>query len=189
MVLVTGGAGFIGSVLVSRILATTDWKVIVMDNLMHDGRAGMLHFLNHPDRFSFKREDIRTMDYKVLDSCDYVVNLAALVGEPLCKKNEDEAWHVNYDAAVRLALECNHHLVKRYLFSSTCSNYGVKKELATELDELNPVSLYAETKVETERVIFGMDSTATDVTIMRFATAFGLSLRNRFDLLLQEFIK
>jgi len=118
---------------------------------------------------------------------DYVVNLAALVGEPLCKIKPQEAVDVNFEAAKNLANLCKEKNIKKFIQLSTCSNYGQAKEMVDEDGELFPTSLYAETKVNLEKYLIKNISNAT---ILRCATAYGLSVgRMRFDLLVSDFIK
>lgn len=189
-VLVIGGAGYIGTALVARILRDTKYDVRVLDDLMYGGDS-LLPYFNFKERFSFVRGDVRKIDPEpVLKGIDYVVNLAALVGEPICKKFPVEATQINLDANLRMAEASEKAGVKQFIFSSTCSNYGLSKsdELIDENGELQPISLYAETKVQSEkRLLTGFKKMKT--TVLRFATAYGLASRVRFDLLLHEFIR
>ena len=134
-VLVSGGAGYIGSALVSRLLSDTDLNVKVFDNLMYDGDS-LLQFFNFK-KFSFIKGDLRTFDLpKILNDVDFVVNLAALVGEPICKKYPKEAQEINFEANINFAKACEKQGIDRYVMMSTCSNYGLRqnKEMLTEND-------------------------------------------------------
>tara|TARA_Y100000590_G_scaffold358755_1_gene414290 strand:+ start:10825 stop:11805 length:981 start_codon:yes stop_codon:yes gene_type:complete len=186
--LVSGGAGYVGSALVSRILRDTNWNVKVFDDLMYGGNS-LFQFYNY-DRFSFIKGDLRKFSVeKILDDVDYVVNLAALVGEPICKKYPKEAREINYEANLNLAKKCESIGVARYLMMSTCSNYGLREnhEMLTEEDELQPISLYSETKVESEKKLLnGFND--LPVVVLRASTAYGMASRIRFDLLLHQFI-
>ena len=150
-VLVSGGAGYIGSALVSRLLSDTDLNVKVFDNLMYGGDS-LFQFFNF-EKFSFIKGDLRTFDLpKILNGVDFVVNLAALVGEPICKKYPKEAQEINFEANINLAKTCEKQGIDRYVMMSTCSNYGLRQnqEMLTESDELQPISLYSETKVNSD---------------------------------------
>ena len=123
----------------------------------------------------------------IIKEDSYVVNLAALVGEPLCKIKPDEAVEVNYEAAKNLAELCKKKNVKKFIQLSTCSNYGQAKQMVDEDGDLFPTSLYAETKVRLEKYLL---QNVPNSIILRCATAYGLSVgRMRFDLLVSEFIK
>lgn len=189
-VLVTGGAGYIGSTLVSLLL-DSGHRVRVLDNLMHGGRA-LLGVWTHP-RFGFVYGDIRDdrTVAKCLDGSDAVVHMAAIVGDPACARQPELAQAVNLNAA-QLLLKTSHELgVSRFICASTCSNYGKMKDPSQYVDEsseLTPVSVYARTKVAMERTV--LDPAQTNglcATSLRFATVFGVSPRMRFDLTVNEF--
>jgi len=121
-----------------------------------------------------------------------VVLLAALVGDPICKKYADLAKKVNLEYSKKLLKLLNNKSIDRFIFTSTCSNYGLRNNdtLADETSELNPQSLYAETKVEFEKYILNnIKSLDYSSTILRLATAFGISNRMRFDLTISEFTR
>ena len=153
-VLVSGGAGYVGSALVSRLLRDTNWNVKVFDNLMYGGDS-LFQFFNF-EKFSFIKGDLRKFELsKIVENVDYVVNLAALVGEPICKKYPKEAKEINFEANINLAKTCEKQGIERYVMLSTCSNYGLRQnqEMLEENDELQPISLYSETKVNSEKIL------------------------------------
>jgi nucleoside-diphosphate-sugar epimerase len=127
-----------------------------------------------------------------LDGVTDVVLLAALVGDPICRKYPELARRVNDEGAKRLFDTLAGRGIDRFVFTSTCSNYGLREsdEPATEEAELAPLSLYAETKVEFERFVLEREP-KWDLcpTLLRIATAFGLSPRMRFDLTISEFTR
>jgi len=189
-VLVTGGAGYIGSVLTRRLLAN-DYHVCVLDNLMYGG-GGLLGVWSHPE-FEFIRGDIQDAECvgKLLEDVDAVVHLAAIVGDPACSRNPDLAVGVNLDASLSLLSKCADSGVFRFIFASTCSNYGRMKDVnrfVDETSELKPVSLYARTKVAVEEAVLNA-ATTKDMcaTCLRFATVYGTSPRMRFDLTVNQF--
>jgi nucleoside-diphosphate-sugar epimerase len=189
-VLICGGAGYIGSALVFRLLKETDFKIKVFDNLSYGGDS-IFSFFNFPERFEFVKGDVRTFDFdQLLKGVDYVVNLTALVGEPICKKFPKEAKEINFDSNIRLAKACEKNGIKRFVFTSTCSNYGLNEtgEMIKEDGELQPISLYAETKVDSEKILIN-ELPDLPCTVLRFATAYGMAARVRFDLLLHELIR
>ena len=191
-VLVTGGAGYIGSVLV-RILLNKGYKVRAMDSLKFGGES-LYDISQHPD-FEFIKGDVRkdTDIDKALDGVDYVAHLAAIVGDPACSKFPDEAMEVNWKASVSLFEKAEKKGISRFVFASTCSNYGKMTDansFVTEESELRPVSLYAELKVKFEDYILNKrKDTRMSATALRFSTVYGFSPRIRFDLTLNEFTR
>jgi len=191
-VLVTGGAGYIGSVLV-RLLLKKGYFVRVLDNLNFGGES-LIDLLDE-ENFEFILGDIRNRKdlLKAVQNIDYVAHLAAIVGDPACRKLSDEAIDINLNGSKQLYEIANKEGVERFVFASTCSNYGKMKDPTTYVDELSvlsPVSLYAETKVKTEKFLLNQPvSNVCKPTVLRFSTVYGLSPRPRFDLTVNEFTK
>lgn len=189
-ILVTGGAGYVGSTLVPMLLAEGH-RVRVLDTLLHGGES-LLGVWPHPD-FEFIRGDIRdaTQRQASLDGMEAVVHLAALVGDPACARQPDLARAVNLDASFALIEKSRTAGVSRFIFASTCSNYGRMRDSNAFVDEdteLRPVSLYAETKVAVEKALLQSGSNGSwRPTPLRFATVFGVAPRMRFDLTVNEF--
>jgi len=191
-VLVVGGAGYVGSVMVRRLLSS-GYKVRVLDALIYGNAASIQDLADHPG-FSFVHGDLcdGVLRDGILDGVTDVVLLAALVGDPICRKYPEQARRINLEGSVRLHDDLHAKGVARFVFASTCSNYGLRSEdsAAAEDAELNPKSLYAETKVAVEQHILEA-SARVDLspTILRIATAYGLSPRMRFDLTVSEFTR
>lgn len=192
-VLVTGGAGYLGSVVVPLLLSEGH-EVRVLDLLLYGGHP--LLGLYRDDNFGFVRGDIRSAELvkRVLDGIEAVVHLATIVGDPACARQPVLAREVNLDGSLQLFDLSRRYNVKRFVFASTCSNYGKmvgSSNCLTEDAELRPMSLYAETKVAVERVLLNASNVPADnkptVNVLRFATMFGLSPRMRFDLTVNEF--
>lgn len=190
-ILVTGGAGYIGAVLVRQLLQK-GYFVTVIDNLMHGGDS-LLEIYNHPN-FSFLRADIRDSEKiePIIKNNDILVHLAAIVGDPACKAQPDLAKSINVDGSKKLYELANKNKLTKFIFASTCSNYG-KMENSDYVDEssnLAPVSLYAETKVEFEKFLLGQSKdNICKPTCLRFSTVYGVAPRIRFDLTVNEFTK
>lgn len=191
-VLVTGGAGYIGSVLVRQLL-DKGYKVRAFDSLKFGGDA-LYDVMLHPN-FEFMKGDIRNADEvsKALEGIDAIAHLAAIVGDPACKKFSDEANETNWDGSVALFEAAEKAGVKRFVFASTCSNYGKMPDpdsFVVETSELNPVSLYAELKVKFEKYLLEDRKDANMCsTALRFSTVYGFSPRIRFDLTVNEFTR
>lgn len=191
-VLVIGGAGYIGSVLTRKLL-TKGYSVRVLDKLIY-GNGSSVSNLIEDKAFSFIYGDFGNEEVleQSLENVTDVVLLAALVGDPVCKKYPDLARKINVDYPKLLIEKMNGKRISKFIFTSTCSNYGLRKDdtPATEDSELNPQSLYAETKIETENYILdNLNRFDFSPTILRLSTAFGVSGRMRFDLTISEFTK
>jgi nucleoside-diphosphate-sugar epimerase len=180
-VLVTGGAGYLGSTLTERLL-TSGYRVRVLDCLLY-GERSIATFYRHPN-FELIRGDFCNLDtvVRAIQGVDAVVHLGAIVGDPACALCEDLAVDVNFRATRTLAEVSKGFGITRFIFASTCSVYGASSELLDERSMLRPISLYAQTKLESERVLLGMADAGFSPTILRFATIYGLSYRPRFDL-------
>lgn len=191
-VLVTGGAGYIGSVLVRQLL-DKGFRVRVIDSLKFGGEA-LYDVMLHPG-FEFMLGDIRKADdvKRALEGIDAVAHLAAIVGDPACKKYSDEAKETNWEGSVLLFNEAEKAGCKRFVFASTCSNYGKMPDpdsFVTETSALNPISLYAELKVKFEKFLLEEKKhSPMCCTSLRFSTVYGFSPRIRFDLTVNEFTR
>ncbi len=180
-VLVSGGAGYVGSTLVPMLLAR-GYKVRVLDRLLF-GPESLDPVCTHP---SFELmvgdvRDIQTMVAAVKD-CDAVIHLAALVGDPACAINKELTLEVNR-AATRMLIDISKgYAVSRFVFASTCSVYGACDYLVDELTAPAPISVYAETKLASEELLLESASANFQPVILRLGTLFGLSPRPRFDL-------
>lgn len=178
-ILVTGGAGYIGSRLVPELLAK-NYEVRVIDSLMY-GQQSLLPFFSN-NNFEFILGDIRDRSTveQALAGIDFVVHLAAIVGAPACKQDPKLAKEVNLDATILLK-SCMSES-QGLIFASTGSNYGVVEGICTETTPLRPISEYGITKTAAERSLVDYG----DAIIYRYATAFGLSQRLRLDLLINN---
>ncbi len=193
-VLITGGAGYIGSILTSELLRA-NYRVTVLDSLLFGGEA-VVPFLHHPN-FHFVKADV-TEPRAVRDALrdgwqkpDATVHLAAIVGFPACQAvGKQVAWKYNVEAT-KMVFEQSADLgVGRFVFASTYSNYGLSPDgkPVTEESLLNPQSLYAETKIASEEFLLAQKDAACAPLLFRFATLYGLSPRMRFDLIVNQFV-
>ncbi len=179
-VLVTGGAGYIGSTLIPLLLRDNH-KVTVLDNLLH-GVDAILPLFRNPN-FRFLRGDVR--DFKTVEKAmqgkDGVVHLAAIVGMPACRDNPIDARTVNVEGSYNVRQAA---YGQRIVYASTVSSYGkFEGGSCAETEPLNPISLYGETKAEAENILLSYPGT----TALRLSTLFGISPRMRLDLLVNDF--
>lgn len=191
-ILITGGAGYIGSVLVRQMIQK-GYNVRVLDKLTFGGEP-IVDLLNDVN-FEFQLGDVTNSSdvKKAVSGVDAVIHLASIVGDPACAKEPELAKKTNIDGSILLYQEANKAGVERFVFASTCSNYGKMDDpesFVTEDSTLSPVSLYAETKVEVEKFLLEQSlDTISAPTCLRFSTVYGLSPRVRFDLTVNEFTR
>lgn len=193
-VLITGGAGYIGSILTSELLRA-NYRVTVLDSLLFGGEA-IVPFLNHPN-FHFIKADV-TEQRTVRDAVkrdwqkpDAIIHLAAIVGFPACQAvGKQVAWKYNVEATKMVFEQAADLGVERFVFASTYSNYGLSEDgrPVTEESPLNPQSLYAETKIAAEEFLLAQKDAACAPLLFRFATLYGISPRTRFDLIVNQFV-
>ena len=194
-VMVTGGAGYVGSILLRELLKSGH-RVVCVDNLRFGGDS-LVGIWGHPG-LVLERVDITNYGElsAVFDRYEIhaIVHLAAIVGDPACKLEPELASQTNLDASVHLLERAIQAKVEKFVFASTCSNYGRMTDEAGYVDEssaLAPVSLYAELKVQFETLLMSQPQRDDGIcpTVLRFATAYGISPRMRFDLTVNEFAK
>ncbi len=191
-VLIIGGAGYIGGPLTTALLRA-GYKVRNLDLFTYGHQSAMLGVLPHAD-YEFQYGDLGQADVmnRALDGVTDVIILGGLVGDPITKKYPEESHAIN-DIGIRNCIDrLNHKGLNKVIFVSTCSNYGLieKDVLANEEYDLNPLSLYAKSKVAAEQYLLSLKGeTDYHATILRFATAFGLGSRMRFDLTVNEFTR
>jgi len=187
-VLITGGAGYIGSILAQSLVgcdphAVTDYDVVVVDNFMWEQQS--LNHLCGNFNLEIIKGDCRDMRLmrSLLKKCDVFIPLAALVGAPLCEAHEEDAWSTNYHAIADSVSAISHS--QRILVPITNSGYGtVKIGECTEETPFNPISVYGRTKANAETVVLSRPNAVS----FRLATVFGMSPRMRMDLLVNDFV-
>ena len=189
--LVTGGSGYIGAPLVEE-LCRSGREVRVLDSLLHGQQA--LAERQRRAGVELLRGDVRDGDLRAraLAGIREVVHLGAIVGDAACARDVELSQEVNVSATRELLAEANAAGVERFVFASTCSNYGRMADPSVpiaEEGELRPVSLYARQKVAMERLMLDGGSDGMLRTCLRFATVYGVASRMRFDLTVNEFTR
>ena len=182
-VLITGGAGYIGSKLATR-LVNLNFNVTVIDVLKFTNDS--LSHLFYRNNFNFIKEDIRNKKLMrdLIKKNEFIIPLAALVGAPLCEKNKKEAISINLDAIQFLVknVKRKHKII--YLTTNSGYGRGKKNQFCDEQSPLNPISLYGRTKVQAEKIVMNFKN----AVCFRLATVFGYSYRMRTDLLVNNFV-
>ena len=181
-VLITGGAGYLGSV-ITDLLLKFDFEVTILDNLMYNQTSSIV--FSHYETFNFVYGDVR--DQKLLKELvlthDVIIPLAAIVGFPACERDKELATQINYDH-VKFICDLVKDTEKRVVYPNTNSGYGIGESgVCTEESPLNPISHYGVTKVNAEREVLNIGGIS-----LRLATVFGTSPRMRMDLLVNEFV-
>ena len=182
-ILITGGAGYIGSMLTSK-LVNIGYDVTVIDLLKYT--ANSLNHLHLFKNFKLIVGDVRnkTLIRKEIKKNEFIIPLAALVGAPLCEKNKKEAISVNFNSIKLLMKYINKKHKVIYLTSNSGYGVGKKNKFCDEKSPLNPISLYGTTKVQAEKIVMK----SQNVICFRLATVFGYSHRMRTDLLVNNFV-
>ncbi len=181
-VLIIGGAGYVGSVLVRKLL-NRGYVVRVLDALMY-GDEGIRDVLGRPG-FDVVEADLRSFESVMTAAkhADAIVHLGGLVGDPACALDEKLTLEINLGSTRTLTRAARELGVHRFVFASSCSVYGAGTEIVAEESAVDPVSLYAKTKVESERILFDADKQGGFIPVaLRFGSFYGLSPRPRFDL-------
>jgi nucleoside-diphosphate-sugar epimerase/CBS domain-containing protein len=189
-ILIVGGAGYLGCLLVQKLLLK-GYNVHILDSLMY-GSSHLKNILKNK-KVKLITDDMRNISILMqsLKDIDAVINLAAIVGDPACKENPEATIGVNYLANKALAEACKYNQVNRFIYASTCSVYGQMsgEEKLTEESPLNPVSLYARSKIQSEEALLNMEDENFAPTILRMSTLYGSSPRMRFDLVVNTMTK
>jgi len=176
-VLVTGGAGYIGSVL-SRILLEKGYDVTCLDRLFF----GTDPIREIADKIRLVKDDIRWFKPEILKDIDAIFDLAALSNDPSGELEPQKTLEINYRGRTRVAKLSKKHGVTKYVLASTCSVYGFQNKILTEESNLNPLTTYAKANMLAEKEILPLADKSFSVTVLRQATVYGLSFRMRFDL-------
>ena len=176
-VLVTGGAGYIGSVM-SRILLEKGYNVTILDRLFFGNDS----LKDITDQITIIKDDVRFFDPNLLKGIDAVFDLAALSNDPCGELDQEKTLEINYKGRVRVANLAKKYGVKKYVFASTCSVYGFQEGVINEESGLNPLTTYAKASMIAEKEILPLADKTFSATVLRQATVYGFSYRMRFDL-------
>jgi len=176
-VLVTGGAGYIGSTLL-RLLLEKGYDVVCLDRLFF----GYDSIKDIEDQIKVVKDDVRWFDPSILNGVDAVFDLAALSNDPSGELDPQKTLDINYKGRVRVAKLSKKHGVKRYVLASSCSVYGFQEGILTEQSSVNPLTTYAKANVLAEKEVLPLADDSFFVTVLRQATVYGFSYRMRFDL-------
>lgn len=181
-ILITGHKGYIGTVM-APVLASAGHHIVGLDSDLFE----QCTFGEPPKEFQSVRKDLREVELSDLEGFDAVIHLAGLSNDPLGNLNAELTYDINYHASVRLARLAKEAGVSRFLFSSSCSTYGAAGDkILDETAEFNPVTPYGRSKVLVEQEVAKLAGPDFSPTFLRNATAYGVSPRLRFDLVLNN---
>ncbi len=190
-ILIVGGAGFIGTVLATKLLEK-NYHVTILDKLIYDNEVIRKNFKNKKN-LKFILGDVCDLNtqIKVIKEIDIVVYLAEIVGDPACSAKPEDALKTNYLSVLSFANLCSYLAIEKFIYTSSCSVYGLDKNnnLLNEKSNLNPVSHYARIKIMSEKALLTSANNYFKPTIVRLGTVFGPSKRMRFDLVVNTMSK
>jgi len=179
-VLVTGGAGYIGSVMIPLLLER-GYKVKCLDRFFF-GKETLNDVMSNPN-LELIKDDIRWFNPKILKGVDVVADLASLSNDPSGELDPSKTFDINYLGRVRVAKLSKEYGVKRYILASSCSVYGFREDMILEeTSPTNPLTTYAKSNLMAEKDVLALSDSSFTVTVLRQATVYGLSPRMRFDL-------
>jgi nucleoside-diphosphate-sugar epimerase len=183
-VLVTGHRGYIGTVMTPMLIEAGD-DVVGMDSDLYERCT----FGDEPAEIPTRKKDIRDVEPSDFDGVEAVIHLAALSNDPLGDLNPDITFEINHRASVKVAEAAKEAGVERFLFSSSCSTYGAAgDEMIDETGEFNPVTPYGRSKLLVEQDVTKMADSSFSPIFFRSATAYGVSPRLRFDLVVNNLV-
>jgi nucleoside-diphosphate-sugar epimerase len=182
-ILLTGGAGYIGSIL-SRILLKNGYDVTILDRL-YFGTDPIRDII---ERLTLIKDDIRWFNPEILKGMDAVFDLASLSNDPSGELDPEKTLEINYKGRVRVAKLSKKYRVSKYILASSCSVYGFQEGILTEKSTLNPLTTYAKANANAEKGVLSLADKNFSVTVLRQATVYGLSHRMRFDLALNGMV-
>ena len=183
-VLVTGHNGYVGTILVP-MLQKAGHDIVGLDTNLYAGSTFGLNNTTEEVPMIFK--DIRDVEPADVEGFEAILHLAGLSNDPLGDLNPDLTYDINYKASLRLAEMAKEAGVERFVFSSSCSNYGAGGEdWLDETSQFNPVTPYGHSKVFVERDVAKLADANFHPTFLRSSTAYGVSPRLRFDLVLNN---
>ncbi len=184
-ILVTGGAGYVGSVLIPQLIENGH-QVKCLDRFFFG--MDYLSSKQFEENLELIRDDIRWFDPKILHKIDLVLDLAALSNDPVGELNPEKTYEINHLGRSRVATLSKKYAVPQYILASSCSIYGQQENLVNEDSEVNPLTAYSKANRKAEIDIIPLNDNDFSVTVLRFSSIFGLSPRMRFDLAVNNFV-
>lgn len=181
-ILLTGADGYIGATL-GPMLTKQGYQVTGLDNFYFEDQT----LGNHQPSYKIIKKDVRQIENSDLDGFDVVIHLAALSNDPLGKINPELTQDINFQASLNLAKKAKKQGVKKFIFSSSCSIYGIgEEEVVNENSPINPLTAYAKSKIKTETELIKLSDDSFCVGLLRNSTVYGYSPKFRNDLVVNN---
>lgn len=181
-ILLTGSEGYIGTILAARLIEAGHKLTCYDTGFYTDGK---LYELETTVPAAIKK-DIRDMTLEDVKGYDAIVHLAELSNDPLGQNNPEITYAINHKGSLHLAHLAKEAGIERFVYTSSCSIYGVADGVVDETSQINPQTAYAECKAYVERDVSAMADDSFSPTFLRNATVYGPSPRQRFDLVVND---
>jgi nucleoside-diphosphate-sugar epimerase len=184
-ILVTGGAGYVGSVLIPSLIEDGH-NIKCLDRFFFGDEY--LSSKKFENKLELIQDDIRWFNPKILNNVDLVMDLAALSNDPVGALEPEKTYQINHLGRARVAKLCKEMGVKQYILASSASVYGQQNDTVDENSKVNPITDYSKANRKAEEDVLKLNNDNFCVTVLRFSSVYGSSPRMRFDISVNSMI-